>query len=88
MMDRLIEYANEKFQTLKNGRWMMHDWDFGGANYGFELLLIGKDWQLRTFTDSMYGPSKIILQTQDEKIIWALIECFEPTNPSYKTDRK
>lgn len=87
-MEKLIEYANEKFQSFKPGRWMLHSWDFFGADYGFELMHIGIDWKLITMTDSQYGPSQIIFMTQDEKVIWSVLECFEPTNPSYKTQRK
>lgn len=86
--EKLIEYANAKFQSFKPGRWNLHSWDFGGSDYGFELILIGKDWKFVTMTESQYGPSTTILITQDERIIWQLIECFEPTNQNYKTQRK
>lgn len=75
----LKKYADEKFISFKPGRWMLHDWDHHGASFGFELYLIGSDWQLRSFTESQYGPSKIILHTQDSKTVSAIIECFSPT---------
>lgn len=87
-MEHIIEYANEKFQSFQPGRWMLHDWDFFGMTYGFELLLVGQDWIFRTFEDSGYSQGKVILQTQDQKIVWKMIECFSPTNASYRTQRK
>lgn len=88
-MNNLVEYLNEKFQSYKPGRWSLPSFDYAGADFGFELFQYGTgDWQLKTMEDSGYGPSRLILQTQDEKIIWALAECFAPTNPNYKTQRK
>lgn len=87
----MIGLLNSRFQTYgRENFWSVHTWDYSGYDYGFDLLYnpVRELWTLRTMEDSGYGSSKVILETDDSAVIWRMAECFEPTNPNFKTQRK
>jgi hypothetical protein len=87
-IDRVNEYAYERFLSINPNRWYLHTHDVSGADYGFTMTYAPDTgvWSIRTYQDSGYGPSKSILDTTDGSLVFTIIECFEPTNPNYKTN--
>lgn len=91
MTENLKELLDSRFETYGNeNRWAIHSWDYSGYDYGFTLHYnpLRELFTLKTMEDSGYGSSKIILETDDEQIVWRMAECFEPTNRNFKTQRK
>lgn len=87
----LIEYLDEKFQHTHRKefyRWSLHDFDYFGCTYGFDLLLIDGMFRLQQLVDSGYNKGDVLVLTNNADIIWMWAQCFSPTNPKYKTQRK
>lgn len=88
-----FQQIDEKFQSFheregKYKHWFIHSFDFFGCDYGFSLWYKDGVFWIEQLVDSGYNKGKKLLETDNLSIINDWLECFAPTNPKYKTQRK
>jgi hypothetical protein len=92
-MEQLLEYLDDKFSSTHEvqgrfKRWALHDFEFFGCSYGFDLLLKEGVFKIIQLLDSGYNTGEVLVETTDANVIWKWAQCFSPTKNSYKTQRK
>lgn len=92
-LDSLVEYLDEKFSSTHHilgdfKRWSLHDYDYYGCSYGFDLIFKDGVFKIIQLVDSGYNTGAVLVETTDYELIDKWATCFAPTKNSYKTQRK